>query len=244
MTRSRRHAPNVVRSPIPGVVTASLERERFIGSYDYLCRRGARKFVRSGIERSDLEQVAAIGLIKAADRYDVTMRTPFEAFAWIMIVGELMHHVRDYERLVRIPRRLLALERRYVAMTESLGASLGRAPTDRELAETLGVLPTMVAELRCARESNQPLCLDDPGAAVAREPLYAPRAGIELEDRLLLKMALASLSQLERRIVLGLYLLDMTQLELARQLGISPKRVSRLHGAALARMQRACGAAG
>ncbi|MGP6159201.1 MAG: sigma-70 family RNA polymerase sigma factor [Vulcanimicrobiaceae bacterium] len=225
--------------------TPSPERERAIVSYEYLCRRGARKFLRCGLERSDLEQVAAIGLIKAADRYDVTMRTPFEAFAWIMIVGELMHYVRDYERLVRIPRRLFALERRYLTATETLTGALGRAPTDREVAAATGVLPATVAELRCAREASQPACLDDPAVAAGpREPLYADQSGSPVEDRILLEMALASLSLLERRIVVGLYLLGMSQLELARRLGISPKCVSRLHGVALGRMQQACGAAG
>ena len=66
-----------------------------VASFHHLCKRGAHKFWRSGLERNDLEQVAAIGLIKAARRYDPTMPTPFEAYAWLMIVGELMHHVRD-----------------------------------------------------------------------------------------------------------------------------------------------------
>ncbi|MGB8203247.1 MAG: sigma-70 family RNA polymerase sigma factor [Candidatus Baltobacteraceae bacterium] len=219
------------------------ERERFIGSYHYLCRRGARKFSRSGIESADLEQVAAIGLIKAADRYDVAARTPFEAFAWIMIVGELMHYVRDHERLVRVPRRLLALERRYVATTESLASSLGRSPNDREIAEAMGIFSNTIVELRCMRETKQLICVDDPNITGMRERLFEPEGGIALEDRMLLEAALASLTRLERRVVVSLYLLEMTQLELARDLGISPKRVSRLHGNALARMQRACGGA-
>ncbi len=222
----------------------SADRERLIGSYEYLCRRGARKFLRAGMERSDLEQVAAVGLIKATDRYDVTTRTPFEAFAWIMIVGELMHYVRDCERLVRIPRRLLALERRYVATVEALAALLGRIPADGEVAAAMGLLSTTIAELRRARESSQPYCLDDPTAGgVANDALSEPVRGIALEDRILLDDALASLPHLERRVVVGLYLRDMTQLELSRHLGISPKRVSRLHGVALARMQQAWGAA-
>ncbi len=217
-----------------------------IVAYAYLCRRGARKFLRSGLERCDLEQVAAIGLIKATDRYDLGMRTPFEAFAWLMIVGELMHHVRDYERLVRIPRRLQALERRYGATTDALAGALGRDPRDGEVAEAMGILSTTVGELRRAREAGQILRLDDPEADNGRnDPVFAtPQAELTLEDRMLLDAALSSLSILERRVVVGLYLLGMTQLELARRLGISPKRVSRLHGAALARMQRTCGTAG
>jgi RNA polymerase sigma-B factor len=222
------------------------ERERLIVTYAYLCRRGARKFLRSGLERSDLEQVAAIGLIKATDRYDRRMHTPFEAFAWLMILGELMHHVRDHERLVRIPRRLHALERPYHATTESLAAALGRDPRDGEVADAMGILSTTVGELRRAREALQILRLDDLEAENGRnDPAFAaPQTELALEDRLLLEAALSSLSTLERRVVVGLYLLGMTQLEMARRLGISPKRVSRLHGAALAHLQRACGTAG
>lgn len=200
--------------------------------------------MRAGLERSDLEQVAAIGLIKAADRYDAAMRTPFEAFAWIMVVGELMHYVRDHERLVRLPRRLHVLERRYAATLETLSVELGRAPRDSEIGKAMGIVSTTVAELRRARESHQVLPLHDPGVAAKA---YAPLADCDdvlpLEDRLLLKIALASLSQLERRVVVGLYLLGMTNLELARRMRISPKRVSRLHGTALTHLQRVCAGA-
>jgi RNA polymerase sigma factor (sigma-70 family) len=50
------------------------------------------------VERGDLEQVAAIALIKAFDRYDESLRTPFEAYAWISIVGELMNYLRARKR--------------------------------------------------------------------------------------------------------------------------------------------------
>lgn len=77
---------------------ARADREQMILSYHYLCKRGARKFLRSDVERGDLEQVAAIALIKACDRYDGSLPTPFEAYAWISIVGELMNHLRARKR--------------------------------------------------------------------------------------------------------------------------------------------------
>jgi general secretion pathway protein G len=78
-----------------------LDRERIILTYRYLCERGARKFLRPGLERGDLEQVAAIGLIKAYDRYDDSLSTPFEAYAWITITGELMNYLRSHTRTAR-----------------------------------------------------------------------------------------------------------------------------------------------
>jgi RNA polymerase sigma factor (sigma-70 family) len=70
-------------------------RERLVAKYWYLCRRAAQRFRRCGLERVDLEQVGAIGLIKAVDRYRSLHGAPFEAFASLLVRGELMHYVRD-----------------------------------------------------------------------------------------------------------------------------------------------------
>jgi RNA polymerase sigma-B factor len=206
-----------------------------VASFQHLCKRGAHKFWRSGLERNDLEQVAAIGLIKAARRYDPTMPTPFEAYAWLMIVGELMHHVRDSERAIRIPRRLLSLERAFARAHEALLIALGREPSDAELAEAIGVLQPAIVELRHARELALPLRIDECGAE--RIALGTP---LDLEDRILVNDAFAALAQNERYIIVGIYLLGLTQLEIGRRLDLSAKRVSRMHQAALGRMRGAC----
>ncbi|MBV9333841.1 MAG: sigma-70 family RNA polymerase sigma factor [Candidatus Eremiobacteraeota bacterium] len=74
-----------------------IPRERLVAKYWYLCCRAARRFRRSGLERGDLEQVGAIGLIKAVDRYR-SRGAPFEAFASLLVCGEMMHYVRDRGR--------------------------------------------------------------------------------------------------------------------------------------------------
>jgi RNA polymerase sigma-B factor len=56
----------------------------------------------------DLAQVGAIGLIKAADRYDAARNVAFAAFAAPFIAGEIRHHLRDRAAPVRVPRRLQA----------------------------------------------------------------------------------------------------------------------------------------
>ena len=207
---------------------------RLVVAHRYLCARGARKFLRPGLERNDLEQVAALGLIKASRRFDASSGTPFEAFAWLMIVGELMHHVRDHEHALRIPRRIRSLERPYARACETLGTRLGREPRDAEIARELGVLVPTVAEIRRARTCAATLALED--ADAARTP---DRRDLALEDRLLMEGAFVSLDALQRRVICGVYVLGLTQVELARALGLSAKRVSRLHRAALSRMQLA-----
>jgi RNA polymerase sigma-B factor len=213
----------------------SLSPDGLVASFHHLCKRGAHKFWRSGLERNDLEQVAAIGLIKAARRYDATSPTPFEAYAWLMIVGELMHHVRDSERPIRIPRRLQSLERAFARTHDGLLATLGREPSDAELAEALGVLVPAITEMRQARALAVPLRIDDSGA-----DRLAVQSPLGLEDRMLVDDAFAALTQTERHVIAGIYLLGLTQLEVARRLAVSAKRVSRIHRAALGRMRQAC----
>ena len=75
-----------------------MPRERLVAKYWYLCRRAARRFSRCGFERADLEQVGAIGLMKAVDRYRSPHGAPFEAFASLLVRGELLHYVRRGNR--------------------------------------------------------------------------------------------------------------------------------------------------
>jgi RNA polymerase sigma factor (sigma-70 family) len=72
-----------------------IPRERLVAEYWYLCRRAARRFKRCGLERGDLEQVGAIGLIKAVQRYRSPHGAPFEAFASLLVRGEVMHYLRN-----------------------------------------------------------------------------------------------------------------------------------------------------
>jgi RNA polymerase sigma-B factor len=142
--------------------------------------------------------------------------------------------VRDHERVVRIPRRLRALESRFQQAQDTCAGRLGRDPSDAELAEEMGVPPSAIGELRGLRAWATMLPLDDPAAHA-----IASANPIGLEDHMLVRTALARLSELERRVLVGVYLLGLSRLELARTLGISPRNVSRLRQAALLRMQRA-----
>ena len=108
-------------------------RSRLVYAHAYLCVRAARKFKRPGLESCDLEQVATVGLLKACDRYQVEIGTPFEAYAWLFVIGELMHYVRDWERPIRPPRKLRALELKMRRASATLAGTLGRKPTGCEL---------------------------------------------------------------------------------------------------------------
>ena len=72
-----------------------------------LVRSIARRF--AGAEPlEDLAQVGAIGLIKAADRFDEARGVAFSAYAAPFVAGEIRHHLRDRCAPVRVPRALQA----------------------------------------------------------------------------------------------------------------------------------------
>jgi RNA polymerase sigma-B factor len=211
-------------------------RETLVTQYTYLCARAGRKFNRPGIERADLEQIAAIGLIKACDRFDAALNTPFEAFAWLFIVGELMHYVRDHERMVRAPRRLRDLERRFQEAHDRLTAEFGRHPTRAELAARLGISARDVDEVLRYREQAVPESID------ALQPHQLRPCSYTLEDRdnrMLFESALGLLTDTERKIILALYASGYSQIELAQRLGYSRRHISRLHRTALKKMRPA-----
>jgi RNA polymerase sigma-B factor len=216
-------------------------RNAVIDAYCHLCARGARKFKRPYNDRADLEQVAAIGLIKAAANYRPEMQTPFQAYAWIMIVGELMHYVRDHERLVRAPRALIALEKRYAEAWEALTKANHREPSTAELAVALGVGAETVAELRSLRRvEHVPLPEPDSPDGPERIDLLADTSlGIALEERIALAMAVDDLAERERTIVLGTFGAGLTQAELAARLGLSQSHVSKLLARALHKLRSA-----
>jgi RNA polymerase sigma-B factor len=215
-------------------------RNAVVDAHRHLCARGAHKFKRVHNDRADLEQVAAVGLIKAAEYYRAELRTPFEAYAWIMIVGELMHYVRDHERIVRVPRPLRALERRYVEVWDAFCCAHHREPVTGELAAALGVTTETIEELRNLRRADRVRLPDpDAGDGPERVALRAePGAGLQLEERIALALALEELGERERAIVLGTYGAGLTQMELGKRLGLSQSHVSKLLSRALHQLGR------
>ena len=213
-------------------------RNAVVDAYCYLCARGGRKFTRSTNDRADLEQVAAVGLIKAAEYYRAEMQTPFEAYAWIMIVGELMHYVRDHEKLVRIPRSLRALEKRSLDAWDAFCAAYHREPTARELAEALGVGVESILELRALRRLDRANG-DSDGTAPDPLDLLADTRGATLEHRVDLAIAMRELGERERLVVLGTYGAGLTQTELGARLGLSQSHVSKVLSRALGKLGRA-----
>src|SRR5690606_21533369 len=98
----------------------------------------ARRFRNRGEPYEDLVQVGTIGLIKSVDRFDTDRGVEFSTYATPTIIGEIKRHFRDKGWAIRVPRRLQELRMQITAAAAELTQSLGRSPTARELAESIG----------------------------------------------------------------------------------------------------------
>lgn len=192
---------------------------------------GFRDRTPGGVE--DLEQVGAIGLLNAIERFDPGHGRPFEAYAGALISGEMRHYLRDYAHLVRPPRELVELRASVLSAAARLEQALGRDPTAEELAGALRLDVSKVLEVLGLEVGTRPLSLDQ------SEDEESGRAGYQLidnryrsfqlaaEDRMMLAVALGKLRHVSREVIEFAFFQDLTQTEIAQKLGISQMQVSR-----------------
>lgn len=199
-----------------------------------------------GVPRDDLEQVARLGLVKAAQRFDPQRGVPFRGFAKPTIEGELRRHFRDKGWGARVPRPVKDLAVRLGRATDQLESSLGRAPTPVELAEHLDVHTDDVLTALEARQAYRPASIDAPRAGAAGDGATTVGAGLAQSapgpeetatDRLVVEQLLADLSERDATIVRLRFFENMTQSEIAEQVGLSQMQISRLLRSSLTRMR-------
>jgi RNA polymerase sigma-B factor len=205
------------------------DREALVQRYLPLAQRLVSRY-RAGSERDDLMQVAAIGLIKAVDRYDPARGIAFSSLAVPTILGELKRYFRDHGWAVRVPRHVQELGQRARAATQELSARLGRAPTAAEVAERCGSAPERVLEARAAMEAHFAVSLSRPRHCDDddRRLLCEERGFAEVEATLDLAALLDRLPDRERRVLRLRFESELTQREIAERCGISQMHVSRL----------------
>jgi RNA polymerase sigma-B factor len=204
-------------------------RQRLVELYLPLVEMLARRHARAAGEYDDLYQVGCIGLINAIDRFELARGNELAAFAVPTIAGEIQRYQRDRGGSVRMPRRVSELRGPARRVHAALAAKLGRDPTPAQVAQALG-----------ADERDVAVALDG-RAATARELADGDATSVEepdaADERLFLSEAFRGLDARERQILYLRYVRDLEAGEVARQLGLSPRQLSRATNAALAKLR-------
>ncbi len=221
------------------------ERQRLVDEIVLLhlpvARSLAMRYRERGVPVEDLVQVAALGLVKAANGFDAERGTDFMAYAAPTITGEIKRHFRDTGWAVRPPRRLQELRTRVASMTQTLSQASGRSPTVKELSAALEVSEEDVVEAMVSSNGYATASLDAPPDGESgswADTVADPDTTLSsTPDRLALQATLARLPERERRILALRFFADKTQSEIGAEIGVTQMQVSRLLSRALQRLR-------
>lgn len=192
------------------------------------------------IEQSDLVSYGMFGLIDAIEKFDADRNIKFETYAITRIKGAIIDELRSIDWVPRSVRtKARSVERAYAA----LEATLGRAPTDAEVAAEMEVsesdLQSIFSQISYigiigldevvsggGAERGDSITLGDT-LADRRE---GPVATFEVEEmKLILAGAINRLGDREK-IVLSLYYYEgLTLAQIGQVLGVTESRVCQIH---------------
>ena len=209
-----------------------------------LARFTVQRYARgNSVAAEDLQQVALMAIIHAAERYQPGMGASFRTFARRTIEGELKRHLRDHSWTVRPPRSCQE-HFLYVCRTrEELAHRLGRERDrggDRGADGPVGRRGARGGE--SGRRAGAPSSLeplrdpDDTGSVRAELVSWDHRYGA-LEAFLDLRRSVAELDERERGVLHLRFIDDLSQQEIAELLQISQSYVSRIIRGALAKLR-------
>jgi len=232
--RSRRTGAIVadLRDTEPGSIRRRALTDRLIETNAGVARSMAARYRNRGIDLADLEQVALLGLTKAAQRFDPDAGHDFLSFAVPTVRGELRRHFRDSGWMIRPPRRVQDLQARIASAQEELESQLGRSPRPTEVAAHLGEELDDVVEALAADGCFTPTSLDanigDGTSSLGDLIGYDDRSMRAAEARIVLEPVIRMLSERDRRIVQLRFYEERTQQEIAEDVGLTQAQVSRV----------------
>ncbi len=213
----------------------TVAREALVEQYMPLARSLARRYDRSSEPYEDLLQVAALGLLKAIDRFDPTRGPSFASFAIPTILGEMRRYFRDSGWSLHVPRGDKERALKVRDAQESFANTHGHAPTVSQLAQFLELEQEQVIDALLAIQAYEALSLDAPRPGAEDDAITYGDAVGEDDDRYELVeldvTVVAVLDQIplrERQILRMRFIDGLTQTQIAERVGVSQMQVSRL----------------
>ncbi len=191
------------------------------------------------VDLDDLVHAGVLGLFDAVAKYDGSKKVAFPAYAKHRIKGAILDSLRQLDWASRDLRRR---QKQVEAASRDLTARLGRAPSDTELADAIGVSAArwrqLMAEMRAmgltASHSNP---VPETAEDVAAKPDYRPDRMCERSQlSSTLARALGTLPERYQRVVFLYYTNEMTMKEIGDTIGVNESRVSQIHKLALKKM--------
>lgn len=142
------------------LISPSSNPETLVNRYLPLVNRVVRGMASQLPQHADLEELKSIGvtgLLAALERYSAEQAKTFEGYAVLRIRGAILDELRRMDVMPRTARQKL---RKLQDAVGTLEQKLGRAPTDAEIQQHLGISKQAFAKLRRQTRSFQFFSLD------------------------------------------------------------------------------------
>jgi RNA polymerase primary sigma factor len=225
-------------------------REKIVAANLRLVVSIARRYQGMGLSFSDLIGEGNLGLIKAAEYFDVDLGFRFSTYASKWIRQSITRSLANHSRTVRIPANVIANLRKYLQTERTLAQKKNGQHTIDDVSKELGLPVEKVTDL--ARLTRSTLSMDTPIGDEAQTTLYdlvadgrqespLDRAAESLNRRRITQL-LGSLDERERRILNYRFGLDGQEPrsleETGRKIGVTRERVRQIEKRCLLKLRK------
>lgn len=209
----------------------------------------AKHYIGHGVLFMDLVQEGALGLIKAAKKFDYKKNFKFSTYATWWIRQTISRAVANNSRTIRIPVHMIDKIKTYKKAYSALSLSLNREPTEEEICKTLKISPKKLATIKKS-VINEPISLETPVtedlslADFIEDTTYHSPDAVVAEDCLSkdVENMLHYLDNREQKILLHRFGINnskyMTLEQLGKEMGFSKERIRQLENRAIEKLKK------
>lgn len=214
----------------------------------------AKHYIGNGVLFMDLVQEGALGLLKAAEKFDHKRNFKFSTYATWWIQQSITRAIADKSRMIRLPMHLIDTLSKIKKTSLMLVTKLGRTPTKQELADEMGISLKKLAEVTKSAQST--ISIDTPTNQkddankiidyIVDESSTTPDSIVSDENlQIDTTKMLSSLSPKERDVLILRYGLDSTGQkrtleEVSTYFSVSRERIRQIENRAIAKLKKFC----
>ena len=210
----------------------------------------AKHYQGCGLSYQDLIQEGNLGLIKAAQKFDVSKGFRFSTYATWWIKQAISRAIADQSKMIRLPVHMTENINKMKKVERQLAVILGHEPSDEEIAEFMGLSNEEVEDIRAYNTDTISLDVqvndNDDGATLGsliedtkfKNPLDICS---EESDKIILNQVLDTLSERENQILKMRFGINrdraMTLEEVGKEFNITKERIRQIEAKALRKLR-------